>query len=155
MEIDRLREKLQEEKEEKSIHEEKLGKLSKRSFIIRFFKRKEIKMLNQKIDALDQMVDSSNKMVNKALMEVEEIKEEIKKNEDDLISLCGLDISEYNLILEEVKGESLTKEEITIKLQMLEEKIRNLQIEEKEQYLDDLCKKNGIVRDTLEKTNRL
>ena len=114
--------------------------------IIRFFKRKEIRSLTTQIDAIEKELQGNDVNLENIRATISGLQSEIKSNEQQLIDLCGLNISEYSSILEKCKSENLTQNQLIERAVQIKKQLESLEISRQEQELQNLYIKNGIVR---------
>lgn len=122
------------------------SELQRKNVIIRFFKRKEIKSLSTQIDAVEKELQGNDVNLENIRATISGLQSEIKSNEQQLIDLCGLNISEYNSILEKCKSKNLTQDQLIERAVQIKKQLESLEISRQEQELQNLYIKNGIVR---------
>lgn len=141
--------KSQEEEQKRNLENEK-NTLSNKNAIVRFFKRKQIKSLTPQITELENSIQNSNLSLDQIEAEITELKNKIKTNEDELIEVCGINLSDYKTIIKQCKDEGLTEEELVEKKATIQSLLSNLNIQGKEQHLLALYEKNGLTRRPIE-----
>lgn len=131
------------------------SELQRKNAIIRFFKRKEIKSLSIQIDAVEKELHGNDINLENIRATISGLQSEIKSNEQQLIDLCGLNISEYNSILEKCKLENLTQNQLLERAVQIKKQLESLEISRQEQELQNLYKKNGMIRqeDSIQQEN--
>lgn len=112
--------------------------------IVKFLKRRQIKKLAAEITDLEQSIQNSDLILDKLTAEITELNDKIKLNEEELVKLCGINLSDYRTIIMQCKKENLTQENLIEKYRNIQLMIDSLNIQEKEQYLISLCEKNGL-----------
>lgn len=137
--------RLQAEGRKRSL-EDKKSDILNRNAIIRFFKKKQIKWLTSQITELEVSIQNSNLLLEQIKTDIVELRTQMKANEMELIDLCGLNISDYRKVLQQCKNEGLTETQLISKRKNIQQVIDSLNITEKEEYLLDLYKKNGLVK---------
>ena len=126
----------------------KKSELQRKNAIIRFFKRKEIKKLSAQIDAVEKELQGNDSNLDNIRTTISNLQSEIKSNEQQLIELCGLNISEYSSILEKCKSENLNQDQLLERAVKIKKQLEELNIsrQEQEQELQKLYIKNGLTR---------
>lgn len=126
----------------------KKSELQRKNAIIRFFKRKEIKKLSAQIDAVEKELQGNDSNLDNIRTTISNLQSEIKSNEQQLIELCGLNISEYSSILEKCKSENLNQDQLLERAVKIKKQLEELNIsrQEQEQELHKLYIKNGLTR---------
>jgi len=122
------------------------NELQRKNAIIRFFKRKEIRNLSTQIDAVEKELQGNDINLENIRTTISCLQSEIKSNEQQLIGLCGLNISEYSSILEKCKSENLTQDQLLERAVQIKKQLESLEISRQEQELQNLYRKNGIIR---------
>lgn len=132
----------------KNLEVEK-SNILKRNLIIKIFKRKQIKNLTTKISKLEQLIQNNELLIDNLASEIEELGKQIKLNDNKLVELYGIGLSDYRKIITQCKNEKLTSEHLLEKSKEIQQMMRSLNIQEKEQYLISLYEKNGLERQSL------
>ena len=146
---------LEEEKRDKANNQdqnEELVKrkeeLEKKNLITRLLKRREIRELSQKIAELGNAIHNNDINIEQIKSRIGALQGEIKDNEQQLIDLCGLRISDYALVLSKCKLDNVTQDKLTEDAIVIQNEINGLNIPQQEQELENLYEKNGLERKT-------
>lgn len=155
MQLLESQQELEEEKREKAnnqVQNEELVKrkeeLEKKNVITRLLRSREIRELSHKITELGNSIHNNDINIEQIKSRIATLQGEIKDNEQQLIDLCGLKISDYASILVKCKLDNVTQDRLTEDAIEIQNEINGLNIPKQEQELENLYEKNGLERKT-------
>lgn len=126
------------------------SKLKNKNFIIRLFQRKKIKNIEMQIKEFESKIDDCNSHIKGIENDISNVKQKIKDNEKALLDKYGISISEYKSLLDEIKNEDLTEEEITKKILEIQRQIQALNIQNLEKEIQDIYINNSSILNSAE-----